>query len=510
MPLLSPARLSAAAVALALIAGGALAVPTTAAEAATTSYRVDCSAKTAGDGSSSQPWNSLKQANAHSFQPGDQLLLRRGTSCSGQLAPQGSGTSAARITLSAYGSGPLPTVNGRGTANGSGAVQLVNQQYWTVKNLRITNSTTSKNPRTYRSGVLVLNTGVGRLRGITLSGLTVDGVRSNPADGQMGPRDWGGISVLTTGTKKDGYDNLRISGNTVSKVSRTGIIVSNHQYPRSWDSGTRVDHNVVKQARGDGIFVLGTKKGSIDHNVARDNGDILPCPECGASTRGTASVGIWTLKSDRVVIEHNEASGQYAEAGDGEGFDIDASATNTVLQYNYAHDNDGGGVFLCGSVNAIVRFNILQNNKKSAFAFIGTMPAKNTKIYNNTVYQSKKSNAGVVRYFNGPKGSGIQFFNNIVLSYAKGYYMWPTKVSSKANTYVGTHNRGEPRGAGYSYVNPRLKKPGSGKAGMGSLKGYKPAHPSTFKKGVAIPKTVKMDFFGKKINPKHPPRGAAG
>lgn len=45
---------------------------------------------------------------------------------------------------------------------------------------------------------------------------------------------------------------------------------------------------------------------------------------------------------------------------------------------------------------------------------------------------------------------------------------------------------------------------------MSTLEGYKPTHPSTFPKGVAISKSVKTDFFGKKISYKHPPRGAAG
>ncbi len=505
-------RLRPVAVATAVLAGltaGVLTAP--AAQAATPiKYHVNCSAKTSGDGSEAKPWNRLSSANGRVFLPGEQLLLKRGTTCSGQLAPAGSGTSAARITLSAYGKGALPTVAGKGTPNGTGAVQLVDSQYWTVSNLHVTNSTTAKNPTTYRSGVLVLNTGVGRLKGITVRDLTVDAVRSNPADGILGPRDWGGISALTYGPKKDGFDGLRIAGNTVKNVSRTGIVVSNHHYPTSYDTGTRVDHNTVSRARGDSIFVLGTKKGTIDRNVARDGGDILPCPECGRSTKGTASVGIWTTRSDRMLIERNEVSGQYAEAGDGEGFDLDASATNAVLQYNYAHDNDGGGVLLCGSKNATVRFNILENNAKSAIAFIGSVPAKNSQIYNNTIYGSSKSKSRPVRYFNGKHGSGIVFKNNIVYNYGYASWLWIVKPKTAANTLIGLHSTGRPADSLTSYRNPGLKNPGTGRNGLASLKGYKPAHSSSFTKGVAIPKSVTRDFFGKKINPKHPPRGAAG
>src|SRR5262245_46018384 len=57
-------------------------------------------------------WRSLARVNALTLQPGDSVLLARGTTCHGQLAPKGSGAPDAPITLADYGNGELPLVDG--------------------------------------------------------------------------------------------------------------------------------------------------------------------------------------------------------------------------------------------------------------------------------------------------------------------------------------------------------------------------------------------------------------
>lgn len=70
-------------------------------------FHVDCSAAagaTAGsDGSARHPWTTLDQANDHIYGPGDRLLFERGTTCTGSLAPKGSGSSRAPFTIAGYG-----------------------------------------------------------------------------------------------------------------------------------------------------------------------------------------------------------------------------------------------------------------------------------------------------------------------------------------------------------------------------------------------------------------------
>ncbi|HEV7623579.1 MAG TPA: right-handed parallel beta-helix repeat-containing protein [Amnibacterium sp.] len=473
-------------------------------------FHLDCSAAAAGDGISS-PWNRAGQVSAHGpFQPGDRILVRRATTCAGSLAPTGSGTTAAPILLGAYGSGSAPTIAPAGTASGTGAVQLVDVHDWTVQDLHITNHGSGAVTGAYRSGVLVLDRAGGRLPGITLQRLRIDTVTSNMGFTGGDAREYGGIQVTTMGGGHDGFSGLRILNNSVSHVGRTGIVVSNHEYPAAADTGVRISGNTVSWARGDSILLRGALDSRIDHNVSAHGAALWPCPQCGGISPMTADAGIWPAFSKRIRIDHNEVYGEHVTGGDGEAFDIDQSAVDVVLEDDYAHDNGGGAVLLCGSTNAVVRFNIFQNNPASAIAFIGKYPAKNTSIYNNTIYQSRSTPANVVRTFAGRSGSGIRFFNNVVLSYDSSRYIWPTTVWSAANTYVGVHTASEPHGAGWSTRSPGLVRPGSGTVGMTTLGGYarsKSAHPPM---GRAVPAGVTTDFFGHRIDPRRPPRGASG
>jgi hypothetical protein len=493
------------------VVAASLSVPTAATASTGTQYYVNCVSKTSGDGLTAEaPFTSLAKVNAHGFVAGDKILIKRGTTCRGQLFPRGTGVAGSPIVLGAYGSGARPTIAGGGTADGTGAVQLVNSAYWTVQDLHITNKTKSTNPKTYRSGLLLLNNNGGRLRGVTVQRVAVDSVRSNPGNGNT--RMYGGISALTFGTFKSGFDDLRIVQNTVKSVSRTGIITSNTQYPKSFDRSTRITGNSLKSIRGDGIVLIGAQHGRVDHNTVVGAADLGVCAHCGRmGGPETASAGIWPSNARYIQIDHNEVSKTRNTGGDGEAFDIDRGARNVVIEYNYGHDNQGGGVLLTGAKDSVIRFNILENNGQGALTFYGKAPSSNTSFYNNTVYLSKASKAKVVRTFGAIKGSKVSFKNNIVYSYGPGQYQWPTKkVTTAANTLIGTLGSGRPRDARTSFLNPGLKAAGSGGNGFSSLKGYRPRHPSSFKRGVAISKGSKVDIFGKKVDFRKPPRGAAG
>jgi hypothetical protein len=102
-----------------------------------TTYYLDCAGHGPGNGTLSDPWTSLASVDSTSFAPGSTLLIARGTTCEGTLSPQGSGTAAAPITISAYGSGSAPVIDG---GSNEEAVLLDNQQYWTITDREITTS----------------------------------------------------------------------------------------------------------------------------------------------------------------------------------------------------------------------------------------------------------------------------------------------------------------------------------------------------------------------------------
>ena len=83
------------------------------ASAAGTTYYVSAGGSDANDGKSPESaWETLDKVNATALQPGDSVSFRRGDVFSGGIVVGRSGTSRARITLNAYGSGDLPTITG--------------------------------------------------------------------------------------------------------------------------------------------------------------------------------------------------------------------------------------------------------------------------------------------------------------------------------------------------------------------------------------------------------------
>lgn len=474
------------------------------------SYFVDCSARAGGDGSMASPWNSTMSVGLHgAFSPGDQILFKRATSCSGRVAPSGSGLAADPIVLGAYGYGVKPTIRGAGTPDDTGTVTLRNVHDWTVQDLHLTNRTDTRTT-TYRAGLLILNENGGRLPNVTAQRLTVDSVVSNPASGLRGPRAFGGIAVQTSGAGGDGFDNLNIVHNSLDKVGRSGIAVFNNEYPNGFDTDVRIGYDIVRSARGDSIILSGVRGGRIDHSLSANGDDFWPCPQCKSKGPETANAGIWTAKADHVRIDHNEVYGEHRLGGDGEGLDVDKFAEHVIVEANYVHDNTGGGILICHAVDTDIRFNILQNNTRAEFVFTTSVPSANIHIYNNDIYVARSIAANsVVRRKKGSGAKGTQFFNNLVFSWGHSVYRWQGKVSSKANTFVGYHSSTEPSGPATSHVDPGLRAPGHGGIGMRSVTGYLLRTTKSAQRGAAIPGSATTDYFGKKVDTKHPYRGAS-
>ena len=84
--------------------------------ASATTYYVDAlNGSDEQDGLSAETaWSTLDSANAVPLGPGDTLLIKAGTSYTGQLKPLGSGTAEAPITIDMFGEGDKPRIDGAG------------------------------------------------------------------------------------------------------------------------------------------------------------------------------------------------------------------------------------------------------------------------------------------------------------------------------------------------------------------------------------------------------------
>lgn len=458
-------------------------------------------------------WKSLAKINRTVLEPGDTLLLKSGSTWTGQLWPKGSGRDGLPIVLGKFAAGPAPLIRGQGGT--PAAFLLKNQEYWEVHDIELTNHGEGAMER---SGVRLVAENYGEVHHIYLRSLTVHDV-----NGSDGSKVNGGIIYSVTGkSKPTRFVDLRIENNHVFHTDRNGISGWSTHWARSvWypSLGVVVRNNRLEDIGGDGIMIVATDGALIERNVVAH-----------ANQRSSGyNIAIWSWSADNTTIQFNEA---YATKGerDGEGFDSDWNSRNTIIQYNYSHDNDGGFLLICntgdagpeniGNVGTIARYNISQNDRHRGINLAG--PVKATQIYNNTIYVGKQDRAEPLLFTDWYGwASDTSFFNNIIFVEGEGQIAYGTARDHDTGHHSAKAGTGQSEGNvfdsnvyfGIAPVqdlhaltsDPQLAKPGSGAEGIDSLAGYalQPGSPAidSGKKtedqrdffGVAVPSCAGVD-----------------
>ena len=352
------------------------------------------------------------------FAPGDELYFEGGQTFAGNiLLSAGEANDPNNIVIiSSYGTGRA--IINAGTGNGFYAY---NTAGFSVSNLIFDGNNTTTNTGV---GILIFSDLPGDLKfsNINLSNLEV--------------RNFGGEGVKIYTTKNlTGYQDVTMTNLSVHDVMKNGIRVSGFvsQTLAGWQHKNisvsncevyNVPGSVVNvMLEGSGIVLEGVDGGLIQDCVAHDNGQNNKF--CGGP------VGIWTFESNNITIQHNESYRNHSGTStgcDGGGFDLDGGVTNSTMQYNYSHDNDGAGYLLGQYANArpwsnnTVRYNISENDGITNEGGIGLFKGPGTTmdgtyIYNNTIYISPQSvNPSESAAFINNWTTGINnvfFYNNI-------------------------------------------------------------------------------------------------
>lgn len=452
-------------------------------------------------------WKTLDKVNSVEFQPGDSLLFKRNSVFYGQLAPQGSGTEEAPISIDTYGEGEKPLFDGEGREgdrmavdNEGAVVVLHNQDYWEINNIRVTNDAEQMGER---FGILVRwhDYGTGQhvyIRNcdiFNIKGMYEDGV-NNGVDKTRFQGD--GIIVVGTGTRYTGtpttYNDILIEGNTLDTIDRTGITIWNqwadrpgapdyynripgfHREVGEYRASTNVviRNNRLNSIAGDGILVNCSDGALIEHNTVSD---------ANCRSVNDPNVAIWPHNSDNTVMQFNEVYNT-RNIYDGQAFDVDFLCDNTLIQYNYSHDNEGGFLLVMGNAtNTTVRYNISQNDMCGVLDHRGP----DLFLYNNVFYMTAPMNRSATN-------SGV-FANNI-------FYAEDSSVGANWGSPTYTNNcyynfSSIPDDANAVTEDPLLADPGSGKTGMDTLEGYKLLENSPcINAGLALEEAGTRDFFG--------------
>lgn len=431
-------------------------------------YYVDCSAATNGNGTQSSPWNNLTTVSSRPFAPGDSLLFKRGTTCTGFFYFASSGTSSSRIIIGAYGTGALPIIDGNFT---QAAVELMNPSYVTMQDLEVING------RTW--GILATTNVDGVSTGLILQNLVVHHVTGGSYQPQK--RKWTGLVVVAPGVidlpqnDSDGglqwnwarlthFDTLLIDN--VSAYDTTlwgGIFVwgmqlegdtnwKNHAQDRTRRSKNIIIRNSnVHDTYGDGFAVYLSDNVLMENNVVYRSGMEPPNPANPSGGSIGTPVALWYWSADSVTAQFNEAYDNHSPGADGGAFDLDYFSSNGNYQYNYAHDNSAYcvGIFAAEgtpTVNSLFRYNICAANGTQATYVDGSTKEgrgeiyvcswdrgslDGLQVYNNTLYVTATvavdwCSGGTAKYGTKP----MTFRNNLIVStvqnpYGQGLSLFP-------------------------------------------------------------------------------------
>lgn len=456
------------------------------------------------------PWKSLHMVNQTIFLPGDSLFFKSGCVWSGQLWPKGSGVEGYPIRIDLYGGDILPIIQGQGMVTDT--LRLHNQQYWEIRNLEITNQGAS---RSVRRGVHLVTENFGTAHHIYLSRLAVHDV-----NGDLALKDNGGIVWRCIGDHTPSrFVDLRIENCRVSKVDRSGIVAFSSHWDRSkWfpSLGVMIRDNILDDIGGDGITPWACDGALIEYNRVGN---------C-SSRSDSYNAGVWPWSCDNTIVQFNEVYRTHGTL-DGQGFDSDYNSRSTLIQYNYSHDNEGGFLLLCndggqpqhvsvGNSGTVVRYNISQDDLTRIFHVAG--PAKNSVIYNNTIYVGKNRDVAILLVSDWSGwAEGTHFYNNLFYVEGTGHYGHAVQRNTDgtysmeagldpsvdtvldSNWYAGVH-LDRPEDLHALVGDPLLVAAGSGGIGLNSLAGYALLPGSkAIDSGLWIEDNGDKDFFGFKI-----------
>jgi hypothetical protein len=385
-----------------------------------TTYYVSSTGNDANTGTSpASAWATIAKVNGTTFLPGDVLLFEGSHIFSGSIFLNAADANdpGQIFTISSFGSG-IATIDA-GTSYG---LYAYNTQGFSISSLIFDGNSPSTNTN---AGIMVFSDLAGDLKFSNISITNVE-VKNFGEEG---------VKIYTT-KNLTGFQNVTLSNLSVHDVMKNGIIIYGFaaqslvgwQHKNVTISNCEV-YNVPgsplsSALEGNGIVMEGVDGGVIQNCVAHDNG------QNNSNANGPA--GIWSLESNNITIQYCESYHIHNGTGqDGLGFDFDGGVNNSLMQYNYSHDNDGAG-FLMGQYanarpwsNNSMRYNISENdgirNQGSIGLFKGPGTTMNgAYIYNNTIYVSPQaSNSQICAVYIQNWYTGIDnanFYNNIFIT----------------------------------------------------------------------------------------------
>ena len=338
------------------------------------------------------PWQTIDKLNSTDFSPGTSILFEGGQTFAGSLSfdANDAGTAAEPITVSSYGTGRA-TLDGQDT-NG---IYLYNTAGFDIENLILVGAGLETNTG---AGINVYTDlpGDGKLEHlhidtVEVSGFLEGGILIGGFNGETYGRGYRDVRITNTVSHDNGDSGIQLYGYFENDSASTL-----YAHEDVYIATTQVYDNRGKPNKGNnsgnGIVLGSVDGGVIEYCVAHDNG-------AGNDFEGGGPIGIWAYESNDITIQYSESyNNKTGTQKDGGGFDLDGGVTNSVMQYNYSHGNDGAGFLVAQFSGArplddnVVRYNVSVNDGRNAdyagiYLFAATgYEVTNLEVYNNTVF----------------------------------------------------------------------------------------------------------------------------
>jgi hypothetical protein len=392
-------------------------LPLIASPALARDYYVSNSGNDAASGASpAQALRTLARAGALALRPGDAILLKGGDTFAAPLVLDraDSGTSAQPTRVATYRVSPSDPRARILSAAGHG-IEAHNVSGLRIEDLEVSGQTGAI--KADGNGILLVSDQAGaRPSDVTIADVVVSGFTGDHDEWR---RTGDGIYIDIVGEGL-GYRNVTVQDSTLFENDHSGLTSET-------ETGARHENLVVQRVvarenrglvdsahySGSGIVLSGVNGGAILDSKAYRNGE--------RNQRDGGPVGIWAWNADSIRIAGCESYENHTNGGsDGGGFDFDGGVTNSIIEHNVSHDNDGAGYMLCTYSGAdpvarnIVRDNVSVNDgQKNGYGALVVLGDINDSVYENndvTVNLADKPLKAIWYWFWA--GKNVVFRNN--------------------------------------------------------------------------------------------------
>ena len=399
-----------------------------------TTYYVDSKeGKNSNDGTAeNKAFQTLDKVNELNLEPGDTVLLKRGSVFEDQalkFTKEDSGTAEAPVRISAYGEGNRPQINTNGHGQWelnygtpldnqnhkwkgtvSSSILIEDTEYIEIEGLELTNdrnsATDTEKDKAYNDAYAMDRTGVagvakdnGTVDHIVLNDLYIHNVTGNVYNKHMTN---GGIYFIVAKPTNEGatgiarYNDVKITNCSLDTVNRWGIAVGYTYQWRQFTTGALsdatmakygssnvvIENNYLNHVGGDAITTMYLDRPMVQYNVSENAAEQInfkdysknqPSLDANGNVNGTQGVGAGRVAAAIWPWKCKNAIFQYNECFR----TLNASNGNGDGQPWDADYGDGTNY----------QYNYSHGNTASTIMFCGPESINNTFRYNISQYE---------------------------------------------------------------------------------------------------------------------------